>query len=132
MWIVTARTGQLTTAAQAFPRGRNRVPGNRMPQLEFLLPGMATQAKFIRRLMQHELMIGRMRLMTGDAAGSGNDAMDIRGWFFPAHQALLVTVTGDAHLKRPVRPELIAVVRRMGVVAKRTATKLEHAMHGLA
>ena len=132
MCIVTARTIQLTTAAQAFPRCRNRVPGNRMPQLEFLLPGMATQAKIIRHLMQHELMIGRMRLMTGDATGTGNDAMDIPGWFFPAHQALLVTVAGDAHLKRPVSPELIAVVRRMGVVAKRTATKLEHAMHGLA
>lgn len=122
MWIVTARTGQLTTAAQAFLRCRNRVPGNRMPQLEFLLPGMAAQAKFIRRLMQHEFVVRRVRVMAGDAAGSGNDAMDIRGWFFPAHQALLVTVAGDAHLKLPVRPELIAVVRRMGVVAKRTAT----------
>ena len=122
MWIVTTRTGQLTTAAQAFPRCRNRVPGNRMPQLEFLLPGMATQAKFIRRLMQHEFVVRRVRVMAGDAARSGNDAMDIRGWFFPAHQALLVTVAGDAHLKLPVRPELIAVVRRMGVVAKRTAT----------
>ena len=122
MWIVTTRTGQLTTAAQAFPRCRNRVPGNRMPQLEFLLPGMATQAKFIRRLMQHEFVVRRVRVMAGDAAGSGNDAMDIRGWLFPAHQALLVTVAGDAHLKLPVRPELIAVLRRMGVVAKRTAT----------
>ena len=82
--------------------------------------------------MQHEFVVRRVRVMTGDTAGSGNDAMDIRGWFFPAHQALLVTVAGDTHLKLSVRPELIAVVRRMGVVAKRAATKLEHAMHGLA
>ena len=119
---MATHTGQPPTAAQAFLWRGDRMPANRVPQLEFFLAWMAPQAEFIRRLVQHEIMVGRVRVMTCDATGPENDAVNIRGRRFSVYQTLLVTMAGDAKVPFAVRPELVTVARRVRVVTKGAAT----------
>lgn len=132
VWIMATHAGQPATAAQALLRRGDRMPADRVSQLEFFLTWVTPQAEFIRRLVKHEVMVGRMRVMACDATCPGNDTVNIRGRRFSVHQTLLVAVAGDAEVQLAIRPKLVTVARRVGVVTKGAAAEFQDAMYELA
>jgi hypothetical protein len=90
---------------------------------------MTADAEFVDWFVEHERIIRGMRIMAGDTACPGNNAMNESYRFFFSLLDLLVTVTGDAKLSGSFTPELIPVFVAMGIMAQRTAPDIQGPVH---
>jgi len=120
MGVMATRTSELPTGTPSLSWRRNRMVRNRMPRTHLQHVGMASGAEFVGRFDQHIGLVGCMRIMTGDATGSKDDAMN-KGhpFILPfSDQIPFVAVTDDADIPGTFCPELPAMVFPMRIMAE--------------
>ena len=82
---------------------------------------MTASAESVDWLVEHKRVVCGMGRMTGDAAHSKNNAMDIGHWIFFVKQLLFITMTGDTNMEGTLSPEQILVLTPMGIMAQSTS-----------
>jgi hypothetical protein len=125
MGVMTADAAELPSRPPPFPGPGHRMPAHRMAPLNTGQGWMTTNAEIIDRLVEHRRLVCSMRIMTGHASRSGNDAVDKPHGFFFVQKILFIAVAGNTERNGTFLPKLIPIFVPVRIMTYRTPPDIQ-------